>query len=331
MKTALVAGIMALLLISGLFIGYLAGSREGPSGGEDGSENLIIQAPVWERGRFWTYSFNIPETGILTSKIAVAGDEGENYEVGVNNLMDARRHAVLNFDPMLGRIGMNGLEVYENNEPQPLFKFPLTLHSNWSFSMFGVDEFEARVVSIKQMDISEYNRTTIVKIEAEGPSGESLRYSYDTSSMWIRELTLSDGDEPSLEMDLVSHGTGYTGDLFFVRGVDLFDDEYSSSRGSPEIDLYNSFIDRGHPNWGPFDELIYFYDVETRSGTVGTLTIRDHSTRANLRRTFESNMVARSLGTLESKAGEWSVTVSFAGDSDLHIKIAGGIVYSWNV
>ena len=174
MKTALVAGIMAIVLISGLFIGYLAGSREGASDGEDDPEDTSIPAPVWGKGRFWTYSFNIPETGLLTSKIAVAGDDGENYEVGVNNLMDARRHAVLNFDPMLGRIGMNGLEVYENNEPQPLFKFPLTLHSNWSFSMFGVDEFEATVVSIRQMDISEYNRTTIVEIEAEGPSGESL-------------------------------------------------------------------------------------------------------------------------------------------------------------
>ncbi len=330
MKKPILIGIVAILFVFALIIGFLAGSSSSDSGGIGDVSGSSISAPNWNVGMYWVYTYNTQDSGFITSKLAVASDEGDNYMVGVDKRIDAQRHAVLNFNPMLGRIGKNGLEMYEKDRPLPLFKFPLKLASNWSFSLFNIEDFQARVISIERGPASG-NGSLIAKIVAISPAGDILRYSYDTSSKWIESLVLEKNEEPILEMNLVLHGSNFKGNLYFVRGVDLFDEVYSSARGSPELQFYNTFLDSGHPNWGPFQDLIYFFEVETGSNTVGVLTINDHSTNNNLRRTFQSNTAESSLGLIPSEAGEWGVTVTLLGQSDLRVRIAGGIEYQWNI
>lgn len=330
MKKPILIALIVVLVLTALGLGFLAGSNSPENNGPDDVSRSSIITPTWEVGRYWVYTYNTPDSGFLTSKLAVSNINDDHYMVGVDNRIDAQRHAVLNFNPMLGRIGKEGLELYEKDKPLPLFKFPLEVSSNWSFSLFNIDDLQARVVSIERGS-SSGNGSLIANIVATASTGETLRYSYDSSAMWISSLVLEKNDGIILEMNLVLHGGDFKGDLYFIRGVDLFDEEYSSARGSPEMQFYDTFLDSGHPNWGPFDDLIYFFEVETGSNTVGVLTIRDHGSNNRLRRTFQSNTVESSLGLIPSDAGEWGVTVSLLGQSTLRVRIAGGIEYQWNV
>lgn len=287
-----------------------------------------ISAPSWEPGKHWTYSFKTPDIDDTVSRVVVASSDDTNYQVGVASRTDAQRHGVLNYNPMLGRITIEKLAVYERGIEQPLFDFPLKNNAKWTFSMFNIEDFSAQVKSIKSADIPGYGETNLVNIQATSVGGATLAYSYDTEAQWIRSLVLgSSSGDSLLEMTLVSYGTGFTGDVYFVRGVDLFDEEYSS----PVLDIYNSFFDSGHPDWGEFNYLIYYYDITTNDASGGTLAVTDPGSEIAMRRVFGPNTFERTLGTIPSESGEWQVTVSLAGNSNLQMKIAGGLEYIWAV
>lgn len=322
--------IIILILLIVVFAGvYLVGKELSSSWFDSSKEE--ISAPSWEPGQYWVYSFTTPEVMDAGSRMVVSHIDDPNYMVGIASRIDAQRHAVLNYNPMLGRITVDSLETYEEGVPQPLFSFPLEKDNSWSFSFFKVQNFNAKVKSIENLIYPE-GETTIVNIEASASTGEKLTYSYDRAAEWIRHLTLVDSEgNYALQMNLVSYGTNFTGEIYFVRGVDVFDEEYSSSQGSPLIDIYDTFIDQGHPNWGPFDSLIYYYEVYTQDASSGTLTVRDHRSETKLRRVFGPNILENTLGKIPSEAGEWSVTVSLTGDSYLRLRMAGGIEYIWTV
>lgn len=298
----------------------------------DGSVPDEISAPSWEAGKFWTYSFKTPEIEDVISRIVVASDDGTDYQVGVASRIDAQRHAVLNYNPMLGRITLEDLSIYEKGIPQPLFSFPLEKNKEWSFSMFDIEEFNARIINVRSVDLPTSGKTVLVEIQASSSAGEKLTYSYDNSAKWVRSLIFEDSSgNILLDMTLVSYGKGFTGEVYFVRAVDLFDEEYISSRGSPDIDFYNSFLDQGHPDWGPFDYLVYYYDVLTGDNSGGVVTVTDPASESTMKRAFGPNTFERALGTIPSESGEWKVTVVISGESYLRLRIAGGIEYIWTV
>ncbi|UCF08811.1 MAG: hypothetical protein JSW28_03720, partial [Thermoplasmata archaeon] len=268
----------------------------------------------------------------VLSRIVVASEDGTDYSIGVASRLDAQRHAVLNYNPMLGRIKVDSLSLYEKGFPQPLFNFPLKKDARWSFSIFNVDDFSAKVTGIRKADLPGGGSTVLVDIRASAPSGAQLTYSYDTEAQWVSSLVLEDSSENKLlEMTLVSHGQGFKGDVYFIRGVDIFDEVYSSARGSPEVEFYNSFIDQGHPNWGTFNDLIYYYNIVTGDNAGGTLTITDPASDESVRHGFGSNTVESTLGTIPSDSGEWKVQLVLTGEADLDLRIAGGIEYIWTV
>lgn len=302
--------------------------------GSSSNSNFKVEksAPTWEIGKYWMYSFSTPDFDDIVSKIIVCPDDGTNYQIGVASQIDARKHAVLNFNPLLGRVRLLDFAVYEKGEPQQLFSFPLEKNYNWEFSLFGFEKFQAEVLSIKKTDLPYTGKTTIFNIVATTSSGEQLVYSYDSTAQWIRNIILSDSSQNViLEMKLVSFGIGYSGEAYFVRGVDLFDKQYISTTDSPISDVYDSFIDQGHPKWGPFDLLIYYLDVSTESGAAGTLSLRDHQSETALLREFGPEHMENSLGNIPSNSGEWTLTVNLEGDAELRLRIAGGIEYIWNV
>ncbi len=316
---------IGFLLGATIFTGYLENS-------EYSSIPSEISAPNWEYGKYWTYSFKTPEIEDVISRIVVASDDGTDYLTGVASRLDAQRHAVLNYNPMLGRITMDNFSVYEKGIPQPLFSFPLRKNSQWTFSMFDVEEFKARVISIRSVDLPTSGHTILVNIEATAPSGELLTYSYDSSANWIRSLVFEDfSGNVLLDMTLVSYGMGFVGEVYFVRARDLFNEVYTSERGSPAIDLYNSFLDQGHPDWGEWDYLVYYYEVITEENSGGTLTVADPLSKEAMKRVFGPNTFESTLGTIPSESGEWKVTVVLGGESYLRLRIAGGIEYIWTV
>ncbi len=319
----------AILLVLILVAVPLSGCIGG--GGDDDGSKTKIKVPFWEQGRYWIYTFNTPEFEGITSKIVVAGSDDTNYQVGTASLVDARRHSVLNFNPMLGRIDLKDLAVYEKGEPQSLLKFPMKKGSTWSFELFDLGSWNAQVKTVRS--ISTVNGTSkVYEIEAESSAGGRLYYSYSKAARWLYSLRLfNELDEEILEMDLISYGTDHTGDVYFVRGVDLYDEHFKSNTGSPVVELYDSFVDQGHPDWGPFDLLIYYLQVETGSGASGSLSLRDHTGNSPLARAFGPNYAEESLGDVQSESGEWQVTVTLEGSVDLRFRIAGGIEYTWSV
>lgn len=332
-KTKISVSMMTIIAI--FIIGFLVGAAILTGYVEYFEPDSIpeeISTPTWEAGKYWTYTFKTPEIEDVISRIVVASEDGTNYLVGVASRVDAQRHAVLNYNPMLGRIAIEGLSIYEKGIPQPLFSFPLKKNKEWSFSMFGIEEFNARVKSIRSADLPTSGRTILVEIQASASTGERLTYSYDTSAKWIRSLVFEDASETALlEMTLVSYGMGFAGEVYFIRAVDLFDEEYISDRGSPDLDFYNSFYDQGHPDWGPFDYLVYYYDVLSGESSGGAVTVTDPASESQMRRVFGPNTFERALGTIPSESGEWKVTVVISGESYLRLRVAGGIEYIWTV
>jgi hypothetical protein len=206
---------------------------------------------------------------------------------------------------MLGRITMGNLSIYEKGIPQPLFSFPLRKSSQWTYSIFDVEEFKAKVISIRSVNLPISGSTILVDIEANAPSGELLTYSYDTSAEWIRSLVFEDSSgNVILDMTLVSYGTGFDGEVYFIRARDLFNETYTSERGSPEMDFYNSFYDQGHPNWGPWDYLVYYYEVITGENSGETITVTDPLSKETMRRIISPNIFESTLGTIPSESGE---------------------------
>jgi len=286
-----------------------------------------ISLPKWEKGRYWTYSFKTPETEDVVSRIVVASCDEIEYQVGVSSRTDAQRHGVLNYNPMLGRVVKEDLGVYESGIPQSLFSFPLKRGKHWSFSMFGITDFEATVTNIRVADLPDRGTTYIVDIQAES-SGEKLTYSYDSKAKWIGFLIHeSSSGEPKIEMNLISYGKGFSGNVFFVRGVDLVDDIFTA----PVIEINNTLIG-GHPTSGPFDSLIYHFEITTGGGSGGTLILKDPSSPVEaMRRVFGPNMFESSLGTIPSPSEELSTQITLTGTANLRLRIAGGIEYVWSV
>jgi hypothetical protein len=287
-----------------------------------------IGLPEWEEGRFWTYSFRTPQIEDMVSRIVVASGTESEYNVGVSSRVDAQRHGVLNYNPILGRVVKEDLGVYEQGIPQSLFSFPLKRGKQWSFSMFGVTEFSARVKDIRVADLPDGETTYIVDIEATSSGNQKIQYTYDSKAKWIGYLNYeAASSQPQIEMNLISYGKGFTGNVFFVRGVDLYDSQYSA----PEAEIRNTLIS-GHPQWGPFDSLIYYFEITTGSGSSGTLILKDPSSPIEaMRRIFGPNLFESTLGTIPSPSEELTTQVTLTGEADLRLRIAGGIEYIWNV
>ena len=304
--------------------------------GSNGDDNVpsSIPAPVWETGKFWVYAFTPPDATDVASRLGVGpdSDDGINHQIGVADPEEARRHAILNYNPLLGRVEKNNFSVYENGEPQPIFQFPLKVGNTWSFTFLEVEGWQARVESIEKTNIPATGDTVIVDIHAEAPGGEIMDYSFDMAAGWVHLIRAKDASgNMMVNMTLVSHGTGYSGQIHFMRGLNLFDESYSSSGASPVGDAYSTFLDSGHPDHGDFDTLVIYLNIHIGEGSGGSLSIKDHASDEVFIRTYSSAEDRNELADIEDQAGEYSVTVNLDGNCDLRVRIAGGIMYTWDV
>ena len=84
------------------------------------------EKPGWDIGDWWLYTFETPQFGEDTARLVVTEIREDNglYMLGISSEREAQRHAVINHNPFLGRVTIGELSVYENGDPQPVFKFP---------------------------------------------------------------------------------------------------------------------------------------------------------------------------------------------------------------
>ncbi|HIF46670.1 MAG TPA: hypothetical protein EYQ73_07780 [Candidatus Poseidoniales archaeon] len=306
---------LALLMLSLSLAGCLESTDESTPEDEQFKEK-----PGWQQGDWWLYTFSTPQFGEDSARLVVANVSEEDglFMLGISSQREAQRHAVINHNPFLGRITMDNLSVYENGEPQNVFNFPWVIGDNWEFTLLGED-WQAETIG--------FNDGTAV-VTAISTNGHRLSYNFDGEYGFIEKfIWYDDEDEVQLEMTLTQLGGEFTGDIWFIRATDLKDALYEESDG----DIYDTFLDSGHPSGVDFDYLVWYLDVEIAQGGSGSLTIKDHAGNSPLARAWGSGArESGGLGTIPSQTDEYSLTVSLRGSTSyIHLKVAGGIENHW--
>ena len=212
------AGLVVWLMLSL----SLAGCLEGPTLDSDGLGNTTedeLRLPVWEIGHQWLYTFITPEFGEDSARLVVADvrtDDGL-FMLGISSEGEAQRHAVINHNPFLGRVTMDGLSVYENGEPQAVFNFPWAVGNTWQFRLLGQD-WTASTDNIYDGEVT---------VSATSSEDHTLGYVFSGREGFIKSLQWTDNEGVErLEMNLNQKKTGYTGDVFFYRAGDIHDSLY---------------------------------------------------------------------------------------------------------
>ena len=313
MKQAL-STITVLILISTMSSGCL---ENGLFGNEE--DNLSLYSPSWEKGDFWEYAITIDDKQFSTTMVVSIDDDDSDYYIGAGNLDDAKRHSVLNYNPALGRVQMTDFSIYENNIPQKIISFPLNQDKSWEFGLYG-ENFKASVI-----DITEGK----AEISANAESGAFINYIFDKEARWINnfEYTNSNG-ETILIMNLGNYGSGYTGNSYFCRGGDLFDEEFIG----PDFGVYDTqFANGGHERYGPWNYIVYYLEANIGSSGSGELVLRDREGSEILVETFSPGTNQHIMGTVAGSSGNWTLEISLSGKADVRARIAGAIQYTYSV
>jgi len=318
MRQALV---LTFLVASMAFAGCLEGPSV-PSGSRGDTSEAELTLPQWSVGDQWLYTFSTPQFGEDSARLVVAEvDEEEGlYRLGISSEREAQRHAVINHNPFLGRVTVGGLAVYEEGEPQPVFKFPWNEDATWTFVLFG-QSWTASTVNI-------YNG--VADVVANSADGHRLTYAFSGREGFLDALLwVDDEGVEQLRMELTQSKTGYEGNVHFYQARDLLDNRYEAS----DTDIYDSFLDSGHPSGEDWDVLVWYLDVGIASGGSGSLVMKDHQGASPLTRAWGSGATERgAIGTIPSSSGEYGLTVNLRGDtSSIHLKVAGGIITTWTL
>ena len=303
----------------------LAGCLEGPTvstGGQGDTTEAELSLPEWTVGDQWLYTFVTPQFGEDSARLVVAevNNESGMYRLGISSEREAQRHAVINHNPFLGRMTIDGLSVYEQGEPQPVFSFPWEEGDTWTFNLLG-QAWTATTASI-------YNG--VVDVVATSTDDHRLIYSFSGREGFLDSLVWTDdGGVEQLRMELTQSKSGYEGDVYFYQARDLLDSLYEEN----ENDIYDTFLDSGHPDGEDWDVLVWYLDVNIANGGSGTLTMKDHQGASPLTRAWGSGATEKgAIGTIPSLTGDYSLTVTLRGQSSmLHLKVAGGIVTQWTL
>ena len=309
-----------VLAFSVILLGTSFGGCLGDRLISDDGDSVSISAPIWNKGYYWEYAIKTADIEISTTMIVAVDDDSNDYYIGTASQIDAKRHAVLNYNPALGRVQMSDFSIYENNVAQLLFDFPLEKNKDWSFSLYGKGGFAATVVDIQ---------TDRAEIVATDSDGARIEYNFDVKTEWINSFVFTESTgETVLEMQLAKHGNDYTGNSYFCRGGDLYDEEFIG----PDFGYYDTeFANEGHERYGPWDYVVYYLEAEIgdSSNDGGEWFLSDHESADPQ---FEPILVTKNeLGTVEGTSGNWTLEISLSGDADVRIRIAGAIEYSYAV
>ena len=295
-----------------------------PLGGIGDTTEDELALPDWQIGDQWLYTFVTPQFGEDSARLVVADvreDDGL-FMLGISSEGEAQRHAVINHNPFLGRVTMDGLSVYENGEAQPVFNFPWAVGNTWEFRLLG-QQWTATTDNI-------YNGE--VTVSAQSDEGHELDYVFTGRDGFIKTLVWQDSEgNENLRMNLNQKKTGYSGDVFFYRAGDLHDNLYEEN----DQEIYDSFFDDGYSPNEAWDTLVWYLDVEIDDkGGSGSLTISDQQDGSSpLSRAWGNGATEKgSFGTIPSKTGEHRITLTLQGDTSfVHLKVAGALVRSWSL
>ncbi len=318
------APLMALLMLSV----SLAGCLDDGDSSDQGPGDADLSTPAeWQIGQWWLYTFSTPDWEDDSARLVVAEDDAEDgtaYMLAISSEREARRHAVLNHNPFLGRITHDNLSAFENGEARSALNFPLDTGKSWSFTLFGID-WTTEVIG------SSSGKATM---SATSTDGQILTYTYDGWAGFIGSLIWYDSEDTlQLRMVLTGNGFDHTGNVWFIRAGDIFAEEWDHDTGAPDVEITDSFFVGDHPSQGSYDEMIYWLDADMGGGTSsGTLTLRDHQSTSMLGRQWGQNAEeAGNIGTIPYPSGDYTLTITQTGNSYIRLIVAGGLTSSWEL
>ena len=254
--------------------------------GNTTSDELAL--PEWQIGDQWLYTFITPGFGEDSTRLVVADIREEDglFMLGISSEGEAQRHAVINHNPFLGRVTMDGLSVYENGDPQPVFNFPWEVGNTWNFRLLGQD-WIANTENIFNGEVT---------VTATSAEDHTLRYVFSGREGFIKSLLWTDnGGVDHLQMNLNEKKTDYSGDVFFYRAGDIHDNLYEEN----DQEIYDTFLDEGYSPNEAWDTLVWYLDVEiSQQGGSGSLSIKDHQGASPLTRAWGAGATEKgSFGT----------------------------------
>ena len=314
----LMKAILTLCIVS-LFLGTIISGCLG-DGFKTNDNEITISSPTWTKSDFWEYSVKTSNLEVSTTMVVATDDDATDYYVGAGSLEDAKRHAVLNHNPALGRVQMSDFAIYENNQPQKILDFPLKISKSWSFSLYGQEEFIASVIDIQN---------GIAEISGVSDNGARLTYSFSKEAGWFSSFEyISENGEIILKMELANFGTGFTGNSYFCRGGDLYDKEFEG----PDLEVYDTvYVSEGHERYGNWNYILYYLEADIGSSGSGELTLKDQFGTELLFETFSPGDTKNERGSVEGDSGNWTFEIALSGDSYVRMRIAGAIQYTYAV
>ena len=228
----------------------LAGCLESGDSTNQGPGHADLTSPAeWQIGQWWLYTFSTPDWEDDSARLVVAEDDAEDgtaYMLAISSEREAKRHAVLNHNPFLGRITHDNLSAFENGDPQSVLNFPLDIGKSWTFTLFGID-WNTEVIG------SSNGKATMT---ATSSDGQILTYTYDGWAGFIGSLVWYDSEDVlQLRMVLTGNGFDHTGNVWFIRAGDIFSNEWDHDAGAPDVEITDSFFVGDHPSQGPYDEM----------------------------------------------------------------------------
>ncbi len=313
---------IALCLV-GLFLGStMSGCLDGGLFSSDSNEG-VVSSPTWTSGDFWQYSVKTPNMETSTTMVVTIDDDETDYYVAAGSLEDAKRHAVLNHNPALGRVQMSDFSVYENNVAQKIVDFPLKTSKSWSFSLYG-EEFVAAVLTTVGEE-----KNQPIDISASSSSGATITYQYNANARWFTYFHYTDSNGLDiLTMNLANHGRGFTENAYFCRGGDLYDEKFNG----PDLEVYDTvYVSEGHERYGNWNYILYYLEAETGGSERGELVLKDHEETDPLIVAFSPEMTKNEMGTVNGVSGNWTFEIALTSDSYVRMRIAGVIQYTYAV
>jgi len=290
-------------------------------------ETEITGCPVWEISDYWEYSIETEHFPDTEAFMACYDIVDENYMVGVDDRQQALIHSLFNVNPMLGRITMDDLSVYENGEPKNMYQFPLFNNRNWQFNMFKHD----LIANAKYNPFISSSQGILpgFEITAKADNGFIVIYNYIPKIKWFTEFTvINEKGTLIYNLELIDHGTGFHGTAYFMRGRDLYDQTYESTGINDPTVIQDHITVSGHPKYGEFDFLAINVAVNIQGNGWTRVTVLNPQKEPMYNRDILADKHDFIFTEIPNMNGDWEISYSLYTQSTAQIIIAGVLEYS---
>lgn len=182
------------------------------------SSLLPLEAPAWERSQWWSYRVHLLESGrAWETTLIVYRVDDDQYRLATNS----SRGTGLGI-PFRGNVTRSDLNPFLDDEPLPLFRFPLYDGKQWTLDVEGwTVTFTASLVDGLPGAPAPLVGLPAFRIDAAAAGRLLLTYTFSAEAGWFTSLDLFDSytGDALLEIDLLDYGSSYRSALYVREPV----------------------------------------------------------------------------------------------------------------